>query len=187
MVIATAVAVSIVIKGGMPAMAGAMIGGSTGIVGGFTESSPEGIAAAGAAGGAIAGAGMARSANVTLPSSLVGAAAGGWASKASSTNFMAFAMGNVGLMIVGADGDDEETWDCWRPVLRDYDSSKDAPLLKDVLCDSRLKEVKVVMDKIHTDRVSHLVVKNAWDDSFCINFLCLHSGQLAAHATYMRL
>ncbi len=189
MVIATAVAVSIVIKGGMAAAAGGMVGASSGIIGGFAEAPREGLAAAGAAAGAIVGAGMAESDNVTLPSAMVGAAAGGWSSKATSTNYAAFATGNVGLMILGAargqEGQEEITWDCWRPVLRDYDSSKDAPLLKDVLCDSRLKEVEVVMDMAHTDRVSHLVVKNAWDDSFCINFLRLHSGQLAAHATYL--
>ncbi len=188
MVVATGAAVVIVATGGAAAAAGAAAGiaggGTSAVTGASLGATVAASTSAGAIAGTTAGAGAATAAGTAFgvgsaaTSAAVGAAAGGTSAAATGGTFLGIASGPVGWIALGAD----ETWECWRPVLRDYATEKNAPLLKDVLRDPRLNKVNVFMAKSHPDHVHHLTVKNKWNDVFRINFMRFEDGKLAAHA-----
>ncbi|VDM47749.1 unnamed protein product [Toxocara canis] len=174
---------------GGPAAAGAVSGTACGVFGAGTAASGAaagtavGTAAAmGAASGAVAGAAGAGA------GAAVGAATGSAAATGVASTGAAVLSGPVGWAVLGANESTNYTWtfDCWRPILRDYTSTRsEGRLLREVCFDDRIKEV-IIHDWCKLKcALPRLQIENLWGEKFLIDYLYLPSGQLAAHATML--
>ena len=73
------------------------------------------------------------------------------------------------------------SWDCWRPVLRDFDSKEPrGRLLKDIAVDPRVVEVR---SKPQEGYWPQIWLKNKWQEEFRIDYVQLPGGEIAAHAS----
>ena len=121
---------------------------------------------------------------VIIPPSapLVGAAAAG-ASVALPAAAVLVASGPAGWVILGTATTQQEaeyTFDCWKPVLHDDSRSPSSgKLLREVVMDSRIKIVSL------NQQSNELVLENIWHERFRIDFMCLATGQQAAHAVLL--
>lgn len=90
------------------------------------------------------------------------------------------ASGPVGWIILGADPADL-TFDCWKPLLHDKSvEPSNGILLRNVLSDARIKEIRVTDGTNPTFPAFQL--RNIWNEDFAITYVCLPDGELAAHA-----
>lgn len=93
--------------------------------------------------------------------------------------------GPVGWAVLGATEEQTSafyTFDCWKPVLHDQSSEpSNGKLLRDVVTDSRIKEVIIASNNSNVD-LPHLVLRNIWDEEFRIDYTYLPCIGLAAHA-----
>ncbi|KHN80785.1 hypothetical protein Tcan_09819 [Toxocara canis] len=183
---------------GGPAAAGAVSGTACGVFGAGTAASGAaagtavGTAAAmGAASGAVAGAagaGAGAAGATVVGGAAVGAATGSAAATGVASTGAAVLSGPVGWAVLGANESTNYTWtfDCWRPILHDYTSTRsEGRLLREVCFDDRIKEV-IIHDWCKLKcALPRLQIENLWGEKFLIDYLYLPSGQLAAHATML--
>lgn len=126
-----------------------------------------GAIATSASSGAIFGAALGRS---TL-SALTGAVSGGAGSAILAT-------GPLGWAILGSS--EGMTFDCWKPVLHDLSTEpSNGLLLKDVVCDPRIKDVTVTLQP---DKFPEIVLENKWSEKFRIELFVVDGKKLVAHA-----
>merc|ERR1712083_519092 len=80
----------------------------------------------------------------------------------------------------------EYTWDCWKPLLHDKSPNPSkGRVLKDVLCDARIKCIKAYgLDSEDATKWS-FVVQNVWHEAFSILPVILSCGSLAFHAVQL--
>ena len=74
-----------------------------------------------------------------------------------------------------------ETFDCWRDVLHDHETS--APrgrLLKEVALDPRVVEIHAETREGYWPQFT---LKNKWDEVFKIDYVLFPDGEIMAHAT----
>ena len=102
------------------------------------------------------------------------------ASTALAASFL-IAYGPLGMVVLGA-SPTQYTFDCWKPIIRDYSQSpSNGKLLRHVLMDPRIKQVSV------NQQSPEIVLENIWIEKFRIDFILLPSGQQAAHASILNL
>lgn len=155
--------------------AGTAVAGATGTA--VAAGAITGAASAGTFGGAAVGAAV--SGTAALGTAGVGAGS----ATAATVGFLA---GPVGWLCLGTDlvKNQDLTFDCWKPLLHDksVEPSK-GKLLRDVLLDSRIKNIKVTSEFSAT--FPKIQVRNIWDEEFDIVYVRLPSAEIAAHAVHL--
>lgn len=155
--------------------AGTAVAGATGAA--TAAGAVTAAASAGTVGGAITGAAISGTAALGTASAGVGTAG------AATVGLLA---GPVGWICLGTNlkkAGQDITFDCWKPLVHDdsVEPSK-GRLLRDVLLDSRIKDVKVSYEI--SDIYPQIKVRNVWDEEFGIVYVRLPSGEIAAHAVH---
>jgi hypothetical protein len=108
-------------------------------------------------------------------------------------------LGPIGWTILGAiedvindasnDASSGFTFDCWKPVVHDETTEpSQGKFLRDIMEDSRMKNVVVVDNNVDNDNndgqglLPLIVLENVWNEKFRVDFVMLPSKVLAAHA-----
>lgn len=123
--------------------------------------------------------------------SVTGAASGGIT--ATMTPWIAsLGTGPLGSIILGTkvhntkdtdSWDDKITFDCWKRVVREENSTaSNGMLLKDVLIDERIKTI--TLSDVYDPMLPKIAVKNKWNEEFLIEYVFIPEVDLfTAHAS----
>jgi hypothetical protein len=173
------------------AVSGAVIGATAGLALGM---SVQIVGAAGSAGGIAGAVGASVSAGAILGTALgkgldcaVAGGATGAASSLLAASRQVIQSGPVGWMVLGAAQEETAaacTFDCWKPVLHDDSlESSNGRLLRDVVIDSRIKQVTTALSA--TSSLPEIFLENIWNERFRIEYIMLPTNQMAAHAVLL--
>jgi len=188
-VLAVGVVATVVTAGAAAPVAAAATGSvaSGAAVGGAGAAAVAGATAGGAGAVAVAGTTAGGAGAVAVAGATAGGATGAATAAGTTAGILS---GPVGWCILGTEknpsnGETQSfgvyTYDCWKIVL--HDDSPDPSsgmLLRDVICDPRVKQVTVT-DNTDSD-LPRLVLDNIWNEKFLIEYLYLNNTKLAAHA-----
>ncbi len=189
----TALTTSAATGAGVGALTGAITGmtsPSTASVGALMAKSAAGAGSAGAIIGSVVGGwvggvtgGLPTMANAAV-GSITAAMSAPVATSLALSGVAGVLSGPVGCLVLGATGDQQlgdATFDCWKPVLHDDSlEPSNGMILRDIADDPRVKEVTAVTNA--EPGLPQLILRNIWDEKFRIEYVYLHSSQLAAHA-----
>eukprot|EP00917_Polyrhabdina_sp_WS-2016_P012067 GHVP01026502.1.p2 GENE.GHVP01026502.1~~GHVP01026502.1.p2 ORF type:complete len:152 (+),score=34.19 GHVP01026502.1:97-552(+) len=142
-----------------------------------------GIAAASASTSVAVSYGAATAAVTGSEALAVAASGSGAALAASGTSavLITAATAGIGAIVLGLEYKSVvATWDCWKPVLRNYSGNPSRGiLLEELLEDSRIQNWNFQDSRIH--------VVNIWDEVFEITAVGFIEGVQAAHATQIMI